>query len=202
MTFTGLCRRSLWLVLAALLGGCAGQPKLPPIDNWDAYQQQLAQLHNWQLRGKLGVRMPADSGSVTLDWEQEASLYAIRLSGPFGQGTTWIRGNRRQVQLEQAGQPPLSAGTPEELIQSALGWDIPVRDLYYWVRGIPAPRAPVASQEKTANGALAYLEQSGWQLSYSRYNTVGPWQLPGKIVAIRDPLKLTLVIRQWEVGDR
>ena len=55
-------------------------------------------------------------------------------------------------------------------------------------------------QEKTANGALSYLEQSGWQLSYSNYNAVGPWQLPGRIVARREPLKLTLIIRQWEVG--
>ena len=200
MTATAAPRAALCVLLATLLGGCAGQSRLPAIDNWDQYQAQLAQLYTWQLQGKLGVRLPNDSGSVRVNWEQDNDLYAIRLSGPFGQGTTWIRGDRRQVQLQQSGREALSAATPEELIHSALGWDLPIRDLYYWVRGIPAPRDPVLVQEKTANGALSYLEQSGWQLSYSNYNAVGPWQLPGRIVATREPLKLTLIIRQWEVG--
>ena len=190
------------LLLPVLLAGCASAPRpVTPIDNWDDYQSRLSQLQTWQLQGKLGVRLPKDASSVNVDWDQHADLYAIRLSGPFGQGTTWIRGDRQQVSLEQAGQPPLSATTPEELIYDALGWELPIRDLYYWVRGIPAPRSPVAAQAKTAAGALSYLEQSGWQLSYSRYSAVGPWQLPGKIIALREPLKLTLIIRQWEVSD-
>lgn len=186
------------LAVLFILHGCARQP-LRPIDNWDKYQTRLAGLNTWELQGKLGVRVPGDANSVYVDWHQASGDYAIRLSGPFGQGTTWIRGRENAVRLEQAGRAPLSAPTPEELVYEALGWELPIRDLHYWVRGIPAPASPVVSQERTEAGALAYLEQAGWQLSYSGYNNVGPWQLPGKIVAQRGELKLTLVIKQWQL---
>ncbi len=199
-----LRRNRLWvcfIVLATLLSGCTTTQPLPEINNWDTYQARLSQLESWKLQGKLGVRLPDDSNSVYVDWEQAPKDYAIRLSGPLGQGTTWIRGSDETVSLEQAGHAPLSAETPEELIYNALGWNLPISDLFYWVRGIPAPRTHITNQEKTEAGALAFLEQAGWQLTYSRYNAVGPWQLPGKIVARRDALKLTLVIKEWHLPE-
>ena len=191
------------LMLAAL-GGCATAP-LPAIDNWNDYQSQLAQLQHWQLSGKLGVRMAANAanskrgGSAYLNWEQNPAAYAIRLSGPLGQGTTWIRGDDGGVSLEQAGQAAVRADSPEALVAQTLGWELPIGDLFYWVRGIPAPRAPIAQQAKHPSGSLAQLQQSGWQLDFSRYNAVGPWQLPGKIVAHRDGLRLTLIIKNWQL---
>lgn len=188
-------------LLIAALSGCANLP-LPQIDNWDSYQARLGQLNQWHLSGKLGVRVLANntsSGSAYLDWQQQPEDYAIRLSGPLGQGTTWIKGNASGVLLEQPGQPPLTANTPEQLIYQTLGWELPISDLFYWVRGIPAPQTPIEKQEKTPSGSLAQLQQSGWQLAFSRYNTVGPWQLPGKIVAERDSVRLTLVIKNWRL---
>lgn len=194
-----------WLcVTLALLGGCATAP-LRPIENWDSYQARLAQLDSWQLNGKLGVRLqPSDTaqktgGSASIDWRQHPQDYAIRLSGPLGQGTTWIKGNAQGVRLEQVGQPPLTAETPEQLVQQSLGWQLPISELFYWVRGIPAPRTPIDAQVKAPSGSLEQLQQSGWQLAFSRYNAVGPWQLPGKIVAEREGVRLTLVIRNWHL---
>ncbi len=197
------------LILSALflslLNGCSTQPR-PRIDNWDNYQAQLGKLTQWQLSGKLGVRVPPNDqhsahsgGSAYLHWQQQPGDYAIRFSGPFGQGTTWIKGSPDGVYLEQAGQPRLRAGTPEELLFQALGWNIPISDLFYWIRGIPAPWAPIDQLQKTEFGSLARLQQSGWQLAFSHYNAVGPWQLPGKIVAERDGLRLILVIKDWRL---
>jgi len=195
----------LWFCATlALLGGCATQP-LPQIDNWDSYQSQLAQVESWQLNGKLGVRLQSPDkpqktgGSASIDWQQHPRDYAIRLSGPLGQGTTWIKGNANGVRLEQAGQPPMTAATPEQLVEQSLGWQLPISELFYWVRGIPAPRLPIDAQVKAPSGGLEQLQQSGWQLAFSRYNAVGPWQLPGKIVAERDGLRLILVINNWQL---
>ena len=202
-------------LLAALLG-CSTQPPLTPptltpptIDTWDRYHARLQGLQHWQLNGKLGVRIaeegaesPPRGGSAYLHWQQHPDDYAIRLSGPLGQGTTWIKGSPAGVYLEQAGQAPLRADTPEALVSQTLGWDLPISDLFYWVRGIPAPRAPVAGLEKNDSGSLSQLEQSGWQLAFSRYNAVGPWQLPGKIVAVRGGLRLTLIIKDWAIEER
>ena len=196
-----LSRCLLLATFVVLLNACVSQPRPSPIENWDSYQARLStQLNAWKIEGKLGVRSPDDSSSIYLDWQQTPDSYAIRLSGPFAQGTTWIRGNADAVQLEQVGTAPLSAATPEALIYERLGWEIPIQDLVYWVRGIPAPQTPIVKQEKTPSGSLAFLEQAGWRLSYSHYKDIGPWQLPGKIVAQRNQLKLTLIIRRWHVG--
>lgn len=196
---------SLFLLIVALLSGCASQP-LPAINNWDSYQARLGQLQQWQLNGKLGVRLPSGTndsrtkgGSAYLDWQQTPTDYVIRLSGPLGQGTTWIRGNGTRVSLEQSSGEHLSATTPEELVYQTLGWELPIRDLFYWVRGIPAPRTPISHQQLTSSGSLSQLQQSGWVLAFSRYTAIGPWQLPGKIIAEHNDVRLTLVIKDWRL---
>lgn len=186
----------LLLSCLAMLSSCASQ-QTAHINDWEHRRAQLEQLDVWQIQGKLGVRTPGDSSSVSLSWKQSPDNYAIHLSGPFGQGATSIKGNRDSVQLLPPKGEPLVAATPEELLIQALGWDIPLQGLYYWIRGIPAPREPVTRQNNSTEGTLTFLEQSGWQLTYSRYQLVDGWQLPEKIIATRGDIRLVLVIKRW-----
>lgn len=187
------------LGLAVLLGGCARQP-LQPVDSWEEHRNQIAVLDNWQINGKLGARMPNDSGSARLRWEQAPEQYRIDLSGPFGQGRMIITGEPGLVRLRQSGEPPIEASSAEELIRQSTGWRLPVEQLLYWVRGIPAPDSRPKRMKKTAEGLLAELEQDGWQLSYSDYRLVdNRWQLPERIIARHRDIRLTLVIHQWTI---
>lgn len=187
------------LGLILLLGGCARQP-LQPIDSWEEHRNQIAALNNWQISGKLGAKLPEDSGSARLRWRQESEGYRIDLSGPFGQGRMIITGEPGLVRLRQSGEPPLEAASAEELIRQSTGWRLPVEQLLYWVRGIPAPDSQSKRMEKTPEGLLAELEQDGWQLSYSNYRLVdNRWHLPERIVARHRDVRLTLVIHQWTI---
>ena len=180
-----------------LLNGCANQPVATgAIADWDSYQQRLKQQQQWQLSAKIGVRSSSDSGSAYLKWQQAPDNYDIHLSGPLGQGSVRIIGNSEQVTLEQAGKPTLSAPTADQLLQQALGWHAPLEQLKYWVRGLPAPDLP-AKIEHTPQGVVASLQQSGWQLNYSRYRDEGDFLLPGKLVATQGELKLTLIVKNW-----
>ena len=51
---------------------------------------------NWVIKGKLGVRTAAESGSVTINWLQQKDRYTIHVNGPLGQGAARIetRGQR------------------------------------------------------------------------------------------------------------
>lgn len=196
-----------WFALATsllLLAGCASQSPLPSIDNWDHYQQRLAAIDEWQLQGKIGFRLTGPegrhSGSANFNWQQQPRDYAIRLYGPLGQGSTWIKSDGKEVKLEQAGKQPLTATSPEELMYQSLGWWLPINDLTYWIRGIPAPYSPIIEQQQSPQGPLNSLHQAGWQLTYSRYNQVEDWQLPGKIVAQRGDIKLTLILKEWQLN--
>lgn len=189
------------LTASILLGGCASAPvSIGHIDNWARYQQRLQQQEHWQLSAKLGVRSPSENGSAYLNWQQQSSRYNIHLSGPLGQGSVHIDGSPSRVTLNRAGEPELSAASAEQLLEQTLGWSAPIAQLKYWVRGLPAPGTS-AVQTHNPQGALASLRQSGWTLNYSRYRAVGNFLLPGKITARQNELKLTLIIKDWDISS-
>lgn len=180
-------------------------PVAPQLSDWEKYQQVLRGIENWQVQGKLGIRLPGDSGSLYFNWLQHPEAFAIHLSGPLGQGASWIRGgsptnNTQQVSLERGQQPPVYADNLETLMHSTLGWSLPVSELYYWVRGIPAPNTPIELLTRDEEGRLANLQQQGWKLRFERYKMIESWSLPGKLIAEREPLKLTFIIKNWKLS--
>lgn len=191
------------LVVALLvLVGCVHQPQIP-LGSWNERQAQLEKLSHWQVTGKLGVRVPGDSGSANLRWRQLDTHYTIDLSGPLGSGRVFIDGQPGEVSLQQAGEPPHTAATAEELIHYSTGWTIPVTQLIYWVRALPAPKQKVTHWEKNAEDQLTLLEQAGWRIQYSQYEAVTSaagdesFLLPRRVVAEYGDARLTLVIREW-----
>ncbi|GAB3092653.1 outer membrane lipoprotein LolB [Aestuariicella hydrocarbonica] len=201
-----------------LLTACAGQqmpdsaqqtPPLPAapsaLTQWDDYRTVLGNIAHWQVQGKLGIRVPDHSGSVYFNWKQLPEQFAILLNGPLGQGSTWVRGTDNQVSLEQAGQEARFAATAEQLMYNTLGWWLPVSELNYWVKGIPAPNQPVNQSIHYEDGTLQTLQQNGWDISYPRYQQIDGWQLPGKVVARHrladqdSDIKLTFIINQWQL---
>src|SRR5690625_7872877 len=87
--------RALALVTLPLLilAGCAPQP-LRPVDSWEEHLARVAALETWYVSGQLGVRLPDNSGSARLRWQQTQDDFRIDLSGPFGQGRTLIQGRQ------------------------------------------------------------------------------------------------------------
>ncbi len=196
--------RLTWLLGLLALVGCAHQARITPPASLQAHEAQLRAVDVWQIQGKLGVRAPNDSGSASLNWKQAPANYQIFLSAPLGQKHLQITGTAKRVELQQSGQPPMSASSAEALIQKAMGWTLPVSQLSYWVRGIPAPKAKITQLQLTPEGLIGELGQSGWQLSFSNYSNQlfqgETLVLPGKIIAEYKDLRLTLVIRRWQLG--
>jgi outer membrane lipoprotein LolB len=195
--------RILCLVsLALLIVGCVHTPNLTPPPNLQAHQAQVEKLQRWQINGKLGVRSPGDSGSASLKWQQAPEFFFIYLSGPLGQKRMEIQGNEKQVELRQNGQAPLKARSAEALIRKASGWKMPVNQLSYWVRGIPAPDARITRLEQNEQGLISLMHQAGWTLGYSNYRDQTldgqTLALPGKITAEQGDIRLTLIIRTWQ----
>ena len=200
------------ILVALLVSGCAHQqPKAPLISqDWPKHQAQLLSLPNWQAIGKLAVKVPNDGGSANLQWIQTGKSYQISLNGPFGAGKLDINGEPGSVTLAEAGQPPQTAKTAEELIKRTTGWTIPVTQLAFWVRGLPEPNTKVVGFSPNPQGLIGVLEQLGWRVTYGDYlnvplNLQNPdnpnenqtLSMPGRIVAEYKDVRLTLVIREW-----
>ncbi len=192
-------------LLCLLVTGCT-LPRVEPLDDWNEHRALLEQLDQWQLTGRLGVRVPGDSGSANLRWEHSGDHYRLDLSGPLGQGRFRITGRPGEITLEQAGREPITSASAEDLIWEATGWILPVDHLVYWVKGIPSPDSAVQSRRYNEQGLLEELQQAHWQLSYDRYSDSAGIPLPGRIIAQRNDrsgdIRLTLLIRQWEIDNQ
>lgn len=196
------------LVFALFLSGCASHPKtpIPAISkNWSKHQAQILAATHWQATAKLGIKVPNDGGSANLQWQQHNTEYQIALNGPLGLGKMIIQGKPGNVSFLQGENPPQLAKTAEELITKNTGWHIPVTQLAYWVRGLPAPQAKVTRHSLNSQGLLGELEQMGWQVIYGDYlnvsNKTGETiALPARITATYKEVKLTLVIREWQLN--
>ena len=187
------------------VSGCAQQGRIDYTQNLAEHQRQLATLNHWQLSGKLGIRAPSDSGSASLQWQQEGRRYRIDLSGPLGQKRMLINGRPGRVTLEQAGQKTRSATSAEALIAQVANWNLPVTQLSYWVRGLPSPSTPIDELLKNDQGLITQLQQGGWQINYYGYSEYifngQSLPLPQKIIAQYADLRLTLIARSWQLED-
>jgi outer membrane lipoprotein LolB len=198
-----LMRNLLPPALALLLAGCAGLAPQESVEgpgnaeDWTAHKAQVSEIDGWQISGKIGIRAPQDSGSGTLFWLQRQDYFDIRLSGPLGRGATRLTGRPEAVALEVAGQGRFEAKSPEALVESQLGWQLPVSNLLWWVRGLPAPdsRSRVALD---ANGRLASLQQDGWDVQYLGYSEEDGYTLPSRIKLAGRDLQITLVVKDWQ----
>ncbi len=199
MRFAGL----LTFTLLLALGGCnhfaskeqltgSGQAK-----SWQTHKQQITPLDAWQINGKLGIRSEKESGSAVLFWLQRQDYFDIRLSGPLGQGSTRLTGRQGAVSLEIANRGTFQASSAEELMQQQLGWSLPVENLLWWVRGLPAPHSK-SQVQLDSNSLLAKLEQDQWQVEYLSYRIENGIQLPERIKLSGAGLNITLVIKEWQ----
>lgn len=197
-------RASLFIFTLLLLGGCVHKGSLTPPQDVLEHQRQVQAIGDWQLTGKLGLRTADDSGSASVKWMQQIVNYQINLSGPLGQKSMIITGTPDKVRLEQTGEPAQEAKTAEALIKKSAGWTLPVTQLAYWVRGVPAPKLRITQLQQNENGLIAQLIQGGWIINYSNYRdqtfngVILP--LPGKITAEYKDVRLVLVIRDWQLG--
>lgn len=196
-------RTPLLLILTLTLVACSNLHQRETLEfggdsaAWQAHREALEPIQEWVLQGKIGVRAPTESGSGTLYWEQQQDQYDIRLSGPLGRGATRIQGGPAGAVLDVAGQPPASASSAEALLEQQIGWRLPVDNLLWWVRGLPAPDSPSRLQ-LNPDSQLARLAQAGWIIEYSRYQQINGKQLPQRLQLSGHDILLTLVITRWE----
>ncbi len=165
--------------------------------HWQAHKQQVSAIDGWQISGKLGIRAPSDSGSATLFWLQRQDYFDIRLSCPLGSGAARLSGRPDDVLLDIANQGQFRANSPEDLLETRLGWRLPVSHLFWWVRGLPAPDSK-SQVTLDGNSHLAQLEQDGWHIEYLGYSEQNGYALPERIKLQGADLQITLVIKDWQ----
>lgn len=196
-------KRYLSLLLITLCAtGCVSvrqPPRQPNTGRRKPFSVRIARLkrlRRWRVEGAVGVVQPHDSESARFQWQQNGKSYTIHLAGALNVGSTTIQGGAGWVKVSRANGQHWQGKSPNALIASKLGWALPVQQLRYWIRGIPAP-ARYQQLRTDGYGHLQSLQQLGWTINWSRYKQMGAVDLPQWIVLQRAGWKIKVLARQW-----
>lgn len=185
------------VVASALISACAAPRMDAPVnENWQARRNVLAAITTWEFTGRIGVRDEQEAHSSRIRWRQQDNDYVINLWGTLNAGATEITGSPKLVTLQQEGKAALVAATPEELVEEQLGYELPVSQLSYWIKGIPAPGSFGAPSFNEENHLIA-LQQDGWTVQYMAYTNYDTESLPTRIRIEKAPLRLDFVRLDW-----
>lgn len=193
-------KRILVALLLVLLASCAAPRVRPDADRMAALEQRerdVSSTMDWALHGRMSISSPKDSGSGTLEWQQQGANFQFALSAPVS-GKTWtLSGDADHAELTGLRAQPVRGANAAELLIRELGWKVPVGELTYWVRGIRAPgRAEVRFRE---DGLPAEFHQGGWIIEFRDYAPDQNPPLPRKIFASNGDYKVRLAIQRWEL---
>jgi len=133
-------------------------------------------------------------------WQHTAERDELWLLTPTGQALAHIVGDAGGATFTGSDRSEHKAADIGSLTHRALGWEMPVTQLAWWVQGEAAPGAVVQAVERDPQGRLAALEQDGWRVAYvydsegAREGRLRRLELSGTSQVLR------LVIDGWQRG--
>jgi outer membrane lipoprotein LolB len=205
MSFRRLAAAPYVVVFVAALSGCATTRVTTAVPATDATLAALAQRESalsarpaWGLDGRIAVSNGRDAGSGRIEWRQAGPRFDIALTAPITRQGWRLTGEPGQATLDGLQGGPREGADAEALLRDATGWDIPVRSLPRWVRGLRADPARAVVQFG-ADGRLAHLAESGWTIDYT-WPAEPSATLPARIEARRDDARVRLVVDRWTDG--
>lgn len=161
-------------------------------------ERQLAAQPDWSLEARFAASDGRSGGSGSLDWQQRGEQFRFTLRAPITGKTVQLQGGPGGVVLTGLGHGPVAGRDADAVLKREFGWDVPVRDLAWWVRGLRSPGHP-AVLTFGANGLPATLDQEGWHVEYRDWYEDRSPPLPRKVFASRDPYSVRLMVQEW--GD-
>ncbi|HMA12557.1 MAG TPA: lipoprotein insertase outer membrane protein LolB [Steroidobacteraceae bacterium] len=189
---------------ALLLSACATRPPAAPL--LDAAQQAalLRELPAYTLEGRVAVRSGDEGWQASVRWRQRGEVSEVRLAGPFGAGALQLRFDGADLTLTTARGDTLRGDDATVTLRQQLGFEAPIAQLRHWLLAEPAPGDAAAVLESGENGRPATLLQQDWQLAFEDYRAQdlkqARVQMPRRIVATREGVRLRLVVDRWRLG--
>src|SRR5690606_14245192 len=102
-------------------------------------QSQILALNHWHMNGAMGLMINRQHYTSSITSQQKSDDYNINLCRPVSMSILHLVGHSNDVTVATSVQPPIAADDREGLWAQTLGWSLPVSNMRYWVRVLPAP---------------------------------------------------------------
>jgi outer membrane lipoprotein LolB len=175
------------LAAAAALAACAVLPQ----------DRQVPRAAAFDLVGRVAV---TDGGRVFtsgMRWQHQDEEDEIWLLTPTGQALAHIQAGASGATLTGADRNQYHASDVESLTRRALGWELPLARLAWWVRGEIVPGEGIGEAVRDQQGRLARLTQEGWNITYVHHAANETGALPQRLDLAREGQQIRLVIDSW-----
>lgn len=198
-------------MLASVLFGCASKPTNTAIDIHPATQQlnlqvqhlqSLADIHSFELNGRIAVQMEKHGFSAITHWQHTQNQDVMEIFSPFGSKLAVINRTDKLVKLITSDKKELQASSVEVLTEQVLAFKLPLSGLTDWVLARPSLLGePPIMIEYDSLGHIILLSQQGWDIEYSDYKPINNKILPSKIFLKSAKLNLKLLIDSWQLSS-
>lgn len=183
---------------ALLAAGCATLPPAGDAD-WPLRREALQSLDGWTLTGRVAVAAGDEGFSGGLRWRQQGARAEIDLRGPLGATALEIRLDGEDLTVTDANGTIISGEDARRVTADYVGTPLPLPQLRYWLVGAPAPGS-AAQETLGADARLALLEQSGWEIRYTRYGSAAGRVLPERMELTASEVRLRLAVSGWQLA--
>jgi outer membrane lipoprotein LolB len=181
------CKGAAALAAGVALAGCAGlapvERSAPPFD----------------LIGRVAVAYDGRAFSSGVRWRHEQERDEIWLLAPSGQTLAHISAGAGGATLTVADRSQYRAGDVESLTRRALGWELPLARLAWWVRGEIAPGSAPQRLERDASERIALLVQDGWRIAFTHAPDAQRGGLPRRLDLSGAGQEIRLLIDAWHL---
>ena len=165
----------------------------------DHSKQQAKTLNHWEITGAIAAHNAKKGWTASFHWIQHhQDEYQIRLFGPLGGGTVLIE-HQNGLTTYQDGPQVNTSHNADNLLKQKTGIALPVDNLYYWVRGLPAP-GPIQSIKYDTFHRLHSFQQAGYTIEYPKIQTVNHIDLPKQIKLQNKGVSIKVAIKQWKIN--
>lgn len=189
------------LILVLLLFGCETTSQLPVHSvEYQAHQEKLATLEQYQVSGKLGYIDPTQRQSLNFNWKHSPDSSLLRLTTFLGKTVISLDINSQGATLTDMDGNRYFDKDADLLFYQLTGMRLPIVFMQDWVKGQPTAADTMQVSDR---GTLDSLSQTRggqtWQLAYLGYTEQGEFVLPQRMTLSQEQIKLNIQINKWNI---
>ena len=165
---------------------------------------ELAQLQQWQVKGKIAFLAEKTRNSFSLTWQvneirQTQRLY---LTSYLGINALQLDSIKNDHKIKVDGET-FQGHDLEKLITSITGLTLPAKALKNWLKALPyhdTDKLIYQANTQLPQTLSSYYNNQLWQVTYGNYQQVADYSLPTKISIKKDNLFIKIAINDWSVN--
>ncbi len=190
----------LLLIITLLISSCSLTQKKPPYDPVDKPDLALEHFVNWKIHGRISIKTPEDTNIVSIRWQQNQDDIHLRLYGSLGKTYARLVKTNGLATLTVENKTYTNSNA-RYLLWSVLGWDLPIEEMQYWIKGIPHKKKLEQQIKRNDAGQLISFSYKNWTAEYAKYRNFENYQLPTKLVLTHPKLRIRFSIQSWKASE-